>query len=102
MARSPSTRGSGTAGSCCRHPGDCTPVCIAELGTVARLKPEFDRRNTKPIGLSVDSHLAGECDIAGTQGAAMNFPMIADGDLTVSRLYDMIHPPASATATIRS
>lgn len=69
------------------------------------MKPQFDLRNTKPIGLSVDSidsHLAWELDIGETQGTAMNFPMIADPDLRVSRLYDMIHPRASATATIRS
>ncbi|CAN5658315.1 peroxiredoxin [soil metagenome] len=87
------------------HPGDFTPVCTTELGTVARLKGEFDRRNTKVIGLSVDSvasHMKWERDIGETQGTEMNFPMIADTDHKVSMLYDMIHPSASDTNTIRS
>lgn len=87
------------------HPGDFTPVCTTELGTVARLKGEFDRRNTKVIGLSVDSvqaHEKWERDIGETQGTAVNFPMIADTDHKVSMLYDMIHPNASETSTIRS
>lgn len=87
------------------HPGDFTPVCTTELGTVARLKGEFDRRNTKVIGLSVDSvesHEKWERDIGETQGTEINFPMIADTDHKVSMLYDMIHPNASETSTIRS
>jgi thioredoxin-dependent peroxiredoxin len=87
------------------HPKDFTPVCTTELGRVAHLKPEFDRRNTKVIGLSVDpveSHLRWEADIAETQGAPVNFPMIGDHDKKVSDLYDMIHPNASDTFTVRS
>ena len=87
------------------HPKDFTPVCTTELGTVARLKGEFDKRNTKVIGLSVDpleSHQRWEADIAETQGTAVNFPMIADSDKTVANLYGMIHPNASDTFTVRS
>jgi thioredoxin-dependent peroxiredoxin len=87
------------------HPKDFTPVCTTELGRVAHLKPEFERRNTKVIGLSVDSvesHLKWEEDIAETQGAPVNFPMIGDSDKTVANLYDMIHPNASDTFTVRS
>ncbi|MEX2246726.1 MAG: peroxiredoxin [Dehalococcoidia bacterium] len=87
------------------HPADFTPVCTTELGMVARLKPEFDRRGVKVIGLSVDpldSHAKWGADIAETQGAALNFPLLADADRKVSLLYDMIHPEASATATVRS
>jgi alkyl hydroperoxide reductase subunit AhpC len=87
------------------HPGDFTPVCTTELGAVARLKDEFDRRCVKVIGLSVDpldAHRRWEGDIGETQGAAVNFPMIADPDREVSRLYDMIHPNASENATVRS
>ncbi|MGZ4520818.1 MAG: peroxiredoxin [Mycobacteriaceae bacterium] len=87
------------------HPADFTPVCTTELGTVARLKTEFDRRNTKTIGLSVDSlesHHQWERDIAETQGTEMNFPMIADSDRAVAQLYDMIHPNASENTTVRS
>ena len=87
------------------HPADFTPVCTTELGRAAALKPEFDRRNTKIIGLSVDplaSHEKWAADIAETQGAAVNFPMIADADRKVSLAYDMIHPNAEATATVRS
>ncbi len=87
------------------HPKDFTPVCTTELGYVARLKPEFDRRNVKVIGLSVDpvdSHERWEQDIAETQGTAVNFPMIGDADRTVSGLYDMIHPNANDTLTVRS
>jgi alkyl hydroperoxide reductase subunit AhpC len=75
------------------HPTDFTPVCTTELGAVARLKPEFDRRNVKVIGLSVDSvedHKAWSKDIAETQGTAPNYPMIGDPDLQVSKLYDML------------
>lgn len=94
------------------HPKDFTPVCTTELGTVARLKPEFDKRKTKVIGLSVDpvsDHKNWVGDIAETQGHAVNYPLIGDDDLTVSKLYDMIHPNASGgtrtandNATIRS
>jgi alkyl hydroperoxide reductase subunit AhpC len=87
------------------HPKDFTPVCTTELGTVAKLKPEFDRRGVKVIGLSVDpvdSHLEWEKDIEETQGQAVNFPMIADPDRTVADLYDMIHPNANDTLTVRS
>ncbi len=87
------------------HPQDVTPVCTTELGTVAKLADEFAARNVKVIGLSVDpvdSHLAWEEDIAETQGAAVNFPMIADPDRAVADLYDMIHPNANDTLTVRS
>jgi alkyl hydroperoxide reductase subunit AhpC len=80
------------------HPKDFTPVCTTELGYVARLKPEFDKRNTKVIGLSVDpvsDHKRWVGDIAETQGHAINFPLIGDEDLKVAKLYDMIHPNAS-------
>ena len=87
------------------HPKDYTPVCTTELGMAARLKPEFEKRNVKIIGLSVDpleSHKGWEKDIEETQGTAVNFPMIADADKKVSDLYDMIHPNASDTFTVRS
>ncbi|MDQ3322612.1 MAG: peroxiredoxin [Acidobacteriota bacterium] len=87
------------------HPRDYTPVCTTELGMTAKLKPEFDKRNVKVIGLSVDpldSHAGWAKDIEETQGAAVNFPMIADPDKTVANLYDMIHPNAGDTATVRS
>jgi len=78
------------------HPKDFTPVCTTELGTMARMKPEFDKRDTKIIGLSadpVDDHRSWAKDIEETQGMAVNYPMIADGDLKVAKLYDML--PAS-------
>lgn len=87
------------------HPKNFTPVCTTELGQVARLKPEFDRRNVKVIGLSVDpldAHAKWSDDIAETQGYAPNFPLIADPERKVSDLYDMIHPNASDTLTVRS
>jgi thioredoxin-dependent peroxiredoxin len=87
------------------HPKDFTPVCTTELGEVARLKPEFDKRNVKVIGLSVDpsdSHHRWAEDIKETQGHALNFPVIADADRKVSDLYDMIHPNANDTFTVRS
>ena len=87
------------------HPKDFTPVCTTELGAVAALKPEFEKRNVKVIGLSVDpvdSHERWEADIAEVTGNKVNFPMIADPDHTVADLYDMIHPNASDTATVRS
>ncbi|MGH8790255.1 MAG: peroxiredoxin [Cupriavidus necator] len=94
------------------HPKDFTPVCTTELGYMAGLKPEFDKRGTKIIGLSVDpvrDHQAWAKDIEETQGHAINYPLIGDADLTVAKLYDMIHPnaspgPRTATdnATVRS
>ena len=94
------------------HPKDFTPVCTTELGYVARLKPEFDKRNTKVVGLSVDpvsDHRNWVGDIAETQGHAVNFPLIGDENLVVAKLYDMIHPNASSgprtaadNATVRS
>ncbi|MDX2042867.1 MAG: peroxiredoxin [Acidobacteriota bacterium] len=87
------------------HPKDFTPVCTTELGECARLKPEFERRGVKVIGLSVDpldSHKGWAADIAETQGHALNFPVIADADRKVSDLYGMIHPNASDTFTVRS
>ena len=87
------------------HPKDFTPVCTTELGYVAKLKPEFDKRNVKAIGLSVDSvedHVAWSRDIAETQGVAPNFPMIGDSDLAVAKLYGMIHPNATGGAEGRT
>jgi len=94
------------------HPKDFTPVCTTELGYMAGLKPEFDRRNTKIIGLSVDpvsDHKNWLKDIADTQGHAVNYPLIGDADLTVAKLYDMLHPnalggkrTAADNATVRS
>ncbi|MGH9130140.1 MAG: peroxiredoxin [Acidimicrobiales bacterium] len=87
------------------HPADFTPVCTTELGAVARLKGEFDKRNTKMIGLSVDtveSHTRWEADIADVGGTAVNFPMIGDPERKVAEAFDMIHPNQSATATVRS
>lgn len=87
------------------HPKDFTPVCTTELGEVARLKPEWDKRNVKPIGLSVDAvdaHGAWAKDIAETQGHALNFPMIADADRRISNLYGMIHPAADPVVTVRA
>lgn len=87
------------------HPADYTPVCTTELGTTAKYKEEFDKRNVKVLALSVDglgSHFKWIEDINETQSTTVNFPIIADEDKTISRLYDMIHPNASATATVRS
>jgi thioredoxin-dependent peroxiredoxin len=87
------------------HPKDFTPVCTTELGAVAALKPEFDKRRTKVIGLSVDpldSHNRWKGDIAEVTGHDLNFPLIADPDRRIADLYDMIHPNASDTATVRS
>jgi alkyl hydroperoxide reductase subunit AhpC len=87
------------------HPKDFTPVCTTELGAVAKIKSEFDKRNCKILGLSVDplgAHVEWSKDIAETQGMAPNFPMIADADRKVSTLYDMIHPNASDSFTVRS
>ena len=87
------------------HPKDFTPVCTTELGAVAKLKSEFEKRNTKVIGLSVDpvdSHNKWKGDIQDVTGAALNFPLIADPDRSIAMMYDMIHPNASETATVRS
>jgi alkyl hydroperoxide reductase subunit AhpC len=95
------------------HPKDFTPVCTTELGYLAKIKPEFDKRNAKILGLSidpVDDHKRWAKDIEETQGTAPNYPIIGDADLTVAKLYDMIHPNASGAqprtpadnATIRS
>ena len=87
------------------HPKDFTPVCTTELGEAARLKPEWDKRNVKVIGLSVDSldrHDAWAEDIKETQGSALNFPMIADPSKHVSELYGMIHPEADPSITVRT
>ena len=87
------------------HPKDFTPVCTTELGAVARLKGEFEKRNVKVIGLSVDGvkdHEGWSKDIEATQGVKLNFPLLADPERKVSTLYDMIHPNASETATVRS
>ena len=87
------------------HPRDFTPVCTTELGYTAKLKPEFDKRGVKVIGLSVDplgDHEKWADDIRETQGSTVNFPMIADPDRKVANLYGMIHPNASETVTVRS
>lgn len=87
------------------HPADYTPVCTTELGKVANLKKEFDKRNVKAIALSVDpleSHKGWIQDINSTQNANVNFPLIADQDNKIADLYDMIHPNASNTHTVRT
>jgi alkyl hydroperoxide reductase subunit AhpC len=87
------------------HPKDFTPVCTTELGYMAKLKPEFDRRNTKIIGLSVDpveNHKKWALDIAETQGTAPNYPMIGDTDLSISKLYGMLPASASGDPSIRT
>ena len=87
------------------NPKNYTPVCTTELGYTAKLKDQFAQRNVKAIGLSVDKledHHGWSRDIEETQGAALNFPLIADADRKVSDLYDMIHPNASDTLTVRS
>ncbi|MFI4995910.1 MAG: peroxiredoxin [Hyphomicrobiales bacterium] len=87
------------------HPKDFTPVCTTELGYMAKLKPEFDKRNTKIIGLSVDpvsNHARWAKDIEETQGQAPNYPMIGDTDLVVSKLYGMIHPKAAGNSEGRT
>lgn len=87
------------------HPADYTPVCTTELGTVAKLKPEFDKRNVKVLALSVDdveSHKGWVNDINETQNTTVNYPILADPDKKVSDLYDMIHPNANNTLTVRS
>ena len=87
------------------HPKDFTPVCTTELGYMAKLKPEFDKRNTKIIGLSIDSvddHSKWVKDIQETQGSAVNYPLIGDTDLKIAKLFDMIHPNASGNASGRT
>jgi alkyl hydroperoxide reductase subunit AhpC len=87
------------------HPKDFTPVCTTELGAVARLKPEFDKRGVKVLGLSVDGvtdHEGWSRDIEATQGVAVNFPLIADKDRAIATAYDMLDPTAEATQTVRS
>jgi thioredoxin-dependent peroxiredoxin len=87
------------------HPKDFTPVCTTELGYMAGLKPEFDKRNCKILGLSVDSvsdHQGWAKDIEETQGHALNYPLIGDTDLSIAKLYDMIHPNASGSAKGRT
>jgi alkyl hydroperoxide reductase subunit AhpC len=87
------------------HPKDFTPVCTTELGEVAKLKGEFDKRNVKVAGVSVDSvsdHKRWASDIEETQGAALNFPLLGDPDRKIATLYDMIHPNANDTLTVRS
>ena len=87
------------------HPADFTPVCTTELGTVARIKGEFDKRNAKVIALSVDpvdSHMEWIKDIEETQNVKMNYPIVADGDGSVAKAYDMIHVEANAKVTVRS
>ncbi len=87
------------------HPKDFTPVCTTELGYMARLKPEFDKRNTKIIGLSVDSvasHLKWEGDIEETQGAKVTYPMIGDPELKIAKLYDMLPADAGTTSEGRT
>ncbi|TAL25196.1 MAG: peroxiredoxin [Aquabacterium sp.] len=87
------------------HPADFTPVCTTELGLTAKLKDQFARRGVKVIALSVDpaeSHTRWIADINDTQGTSVNFPIIADADRKVSELYDLIHPNASSTLTVRS
>jgi len=87
------------------HPKDFTPVCTTELGTVAKLKPEFDKRNIKAIGVSVDdvdSHKKWISDIEETQNTKLNFPILGDADKKVAKLYDMIHPEWNDTLTVRS
>jgi alkyl hydroperoxide reductase subunit AhpC len=87
------------------HPKDFTPVCTTELGAFANRKAEFDRRDVKLIGISVDpldSHEGWSKDIEETQGRAPNYPLVADPDRNVASLYDMIHPNASDTVTVRN
>ncbi|TAE59753.1 MAG: peroxiredoxin [Bacteroidetes bacterium] len=87
------------------HPADFTPVCTTELGTMAKYKPEFDKRNVKVVAISVDpieKHNQWISDINETQHTEVNYPMIADPEREVAKLYDMIHPNASDSSTVRS
>ena len=87
------------------HPADYTPVCTTELGMVAKLKPEFEKRNTKVMSLSVDnveSHFGWIDDIEKTQETKLNYPILADSDRSVSELYDMIHPNSNPSLTVRT
>ena len=87
------------------HPADFTPICTTEMGMTSKHAADFAARNVKPLGLSTDSveeHNKWVSDVNETQGVDLQFPIIADGDLTVAKLYDMIHPEASQTATVRS
>lgn len=87
------------------HPADYTPVCTTELGMVAKLAPEFAKRNAKPLALSVDpvdSHHGWVKDIEDTQRVKMNYPILADADFKVAKLYDMVHPETDAKITVRS
>jgi alkyl hydroperoxide reductase subunit AhpC len=87
------------------HPKDFTPVCTTELGQVSKLKPEFDRRGVKVVGLSCDTmeqHMGWIGDIEETQGHALNFPLIADADKSVANAYDMIHPNSGDVMTVRT
>lgn len=87
------------------HPADYTPVCTTELGAVAKLGPEFAKRNAKPIALSVDSndsHRGWVKDIEDTQGVKLNYPILADADFKVAKLYDMVHAETDAKITVRS
>ncbi len=87
------------------HPADYTPVCTTEMGRTAQLAAEFESRNTKPIGLStdtIDEHKNWILDVNDTQNTTLEFPIIADPDLAIAKLYDMIHPAESATAAVRS
>ncbi len=87
------------------HPADYTPVCTTELGLVAKLRGQFEKRNAQPIALSVDpleSHLGWVKDIEDTQGVVLDYPILADPDQKVARLYDMVHPEVDAKITVRS
>lgn len=87
------------------HPADFTPVCTTEMGMTAKLAEDFAKRNTKPLGLSTDTveeHLAWIKDVDETQGVTLAFPIVADPDLEIAKLYDMIHPDQSETAAVRS
>lgn len=87
------------------HPADYTPVCTTEMGRTAQLAAQFEARNTKPIGLSTDTveeHHSWIKDVDDTQNTTLKFPIVADPDLAIARLYDMIHPAESETAAVRS
>jgi peroxiredoxin (alkyl hydroperoxide reductase subunit C) len=87
------------------HPADFTPVCTTEMGMTAKLATEFEKRHVKPLGLSTDTveeHLEWVKDVDETQGVTLKFPIVADPDLEIAKLYDMIHPDQSETAAVRS